>query len=37
MTGHLTRSRFNRCIAGIISMMVLTCVVIFGLARWLAV
>jgi hypothetical protein len=35
MTGHLTRTRFNRCIVGAISMLVLTCAVIFGIARWL--
>jgi hypothetical protein len=36
MTGHLTRSRFNRCIVGALSMLVVTSAVIFGVARWLA-
>jgi hypothetical protein len=35
MTGHLTRGRFNRCIAAAISLLILTCAVIFGVARWL--
>ena len=35
MTGHLTRSRFNRCIVGATSMLVLSGAVIFGVARWL--
>jgi hypothetical protein len=35
MTGHLTRSRFNRCIFGAVSMLVLAWAVIFSVARWL--
>jgi hypothetical protein len=33
MTGHLTRNRLRRCIAGAVSLLILTCIVIFGVAR----
>jgi hypothetical protein len=33
MSGHFTRNRLNRCIAGAVSLLVLTCIVIFGVAR----
>jgi hypothetical protein len=32
MTGHLTRNRLQRCIIGAVSMLVLTCIAIFGVA-----
>src|SRR6266851_5731150 len=30
MSGHFTRNRLNRCIVGAVSLLVLTCIVIFG-------
>jgi hypothetical protein len=33
MSGHLTRNRLNRCIAGAVSFLVLTSLAIFGIAR----
>jgi hypothetical protein len=37
MSRNLTRDRLNRCIAGTVSLLVLTCMVIFGIARHFAV
>jgi hypothetical protein len=34
---NLTRDRLNRCIAGTVSLLVLTCIAIFGVARHFAV
>jgi hypothetical protein len=33
MSGHLTRNRLNRRIAGAVSLLVLTAIAIFGIAR----
>jgi len=33
MSGHFTRDRLNRCIVGAVSLLVLTCILIFGVAR----
>jgi hypothetical protein len=33
MSGHLTRNRLNRCIAGAVSLLILTCIAIFAIAR----
>jgi hypothetical protein len=33
MSGHLTRNRLNRCIPGGVSLLVLTSLAIFGIAR----
>lgn len=35
MSGHLTRNRLNRCIAGAVSMQVSTSMAIFGVTRYL--
>jgi hypothetical protein len=34
MTGHLTRNRLQRCIAGAVSFLILTGIAIFGVARY---
>lgn len=36
MSGHLTRHRLQRCIVGAVSLLVLTCIAIFGVARHFA-
>jgi hypothetical protein len=33
MSGHFTRARLRRCIAGAVSLLILTCIAIFGVAR----
>jgi hypothetical protein len=33
MSGHLTRNRLIRRIVGAVSLLVLTCIAIFGIAR----
>ncbi len=34
MTEQLTRNRLQRCIAGAVSLLILTCIAIFGVARY---
>jgi hypothetical protein len=36
MSGHLTRNRLRRCIAGAMSLLILTCIAIFSIAHHFA-